>query len=272
MIKRLSVILTALLISSLFISGCAISADDGKIEISRNEDREEISQDNVVIVENTVTSEEKETPVPEPQVIIKEEAIPEAEWQLDVTFPDWRGDISSTYPINNCVGFFGYSGQGQIYLECDDEVTGFDLFINGRRIDVSSVEKGKSYAGDISDVTVNGMNSIQLSGVENGNVRVCIPYPVVINGIPDDVGIDEKAFELIDRIISADIENGFSSAQLAVVKDGRLVYENSWGNVRTYDEKGERVDSNPVTADTLYDLASNTKMYSVNYAIQYLLT
>jgi CubicO group peptidase (beta-lactamase class C family) len=56
------------------------------------------------------------------------------------------------------------------------------------------------------------------------------------------------------------------------VKDGWLVYEKAWGNIRTYDEEGIPVSSEAVTPDTLYDLASNTKMYSVNYALQYLVT
>lgn len=85
-------------------------------------------------------------------------------------------------------------------------------------------------------------------------------------------GIKKEALEQIDGIVSEDVKNGFPSAQLAVVKDGELVYENAWGNVKTYDEEGNRVESKTVTADTLYDLASNTKMYTVNYAIQYLVT
>lgn len=264
MTKKRSAGLTVLVSLSILLSGCAISTGEDGIKISPAA----TTEPEVVSPESSPVAEE----AAEQEIFLEEAVIPDSEWQLDVTFPDWRGDISSTYPINNCVGFYGYSGQGKIFLECDDEVTDFDLFINGKKIDASSVDAGKSYLADVSSITVNGINSIQISGLENGNVRVCIPYPGIISGTPDEVGIDDNAFKLIDRIISADIENGFSSAQLAVVKDGRLVYENAWGNVRTYDEKGEHVEGEPVTTDTLYDLASNTKMYTVNYALQYLLT
>ncbi len=246
----------AVLITSFL--ACALSACSATID------------DKGIKFDAQTATEEKQDP--DVDVAIDEAEIPDGQWQLDVSFPDWRGDISSAYPINNCVGFYGYSGQGRIYFECDDDVADFDLFVNGTKIDASSAEAGKSYAADISAVAVNGMNTIQVSGLEKGNVRVCIPYPVVISGTPDEAGIDAGAFELIDRIISADIENGFSSAQLAVIKDGKLVYENSWGNVRTYDEKGVAAEGAPVTDATLYDLASNTKMYSVNYALQYMLT
>ena len=131
---------------------------------------------------------------------------------------------------------------------------------------------GKTYTMDIAGIARNGRNSLQLSDLTEGNVQVKIPYPIVIDGTIADVGIQEGAIELIDAIISSDIEYGFPSAQVAVIKDGRLVYENSWGNVRTYDDYGEPVDAPPVTSDTLYDIASVTKVYSVNFAVQYLVT
>ena len=251
MFKRWSSVLLLSFIVCFFTSACSVTVTNDEIKTSPDLE--------IVTIAGT-------------EVVFEETDIPDSEWQFDATFPDWRGDISSTYPINNCVGFYGYSGQGRIYLECDDAFSGFDLFINGRKIDVSPVAPGKSYLADISNVTVNGINTIQVSALESGNVRVCIPYPVIISGTPDEVGIDDGAFELIDRIISADIENGFPSAQLAVIKDGRLVYENSWGNVKTYDANKDPAEGVPITANTMYDLASNTKMYSVNYALQYMLT
>ena len=67
----------------------------------------------------------------------------------------------------------------------------------------------------------------------------------------------QKSFDLIDRIITADVVHGFPSAQLAVRLNGSPVYTHSWGKV---------------TGETLYDLASNTKMYSIVYAMQHLVT
>ena len=203
---------------------------------------------------------------------MSETVLPEAQWQLDVTFPDWMGKVHSSLAVNNRIGFYGYSGQGKMYLSCDENCSSFALYINGKSVSTKGMEAGRTWLLDISGLTVNGRNSVQVSSLEEGTVRVCVPYPEVISGTPADAGIDPKAADLIDRIISADIRQGFPSAQLAVVKDGRLVYENAWGNVKTYDEHGNPVKAPAVTDETLYDLASNTKMYSVNYAIQYLLT
>ncbi|MBR1633948.1 MAG: serine hydrolase [Lachnospiraceae bacterium] len=47
---------------------------------------------------------------------------------------------------------------------------------------------------------------------------------------------------------------------------------NSMYMVNSYAPDGSRIsDGSPVTNDTLYDLASNTKMYAAVYAIQYLI-
>ncbi|MBR3552065.1 MAG: penicillin binding protein PBP4B [Clostridia bacterium] len=198
--------------------------------------------------------------------------IPARQWQLDVTFPDWKGSVNTAFAINNRVGFYGYAGQGVLYLQPDKDCGVFSLYLNGKRVPTKGAVPGTAYKLNMSALTVNGLNTLQVSDIKAGTVRVCVAYPTVIGGTLKDVGLSRYALDTIDQIISSDIRNGFSSAQLAIVKDGRLVYENAWGNVQTYDEKGNPVKAAPVTTETLYDLASNTKMYSVNYAIQYLLT
>ena len=198
--------------------------------------------------------------------------IPSHQWQLDVPFPDWKGNINTSFAVNNRIGFYGYAGQGTLYLQPDRDCSSFALYINGTRINTKKAVSGTAYKLNISGLTVNGLNSLQVSKIQKGTVRVCVPYPTVESGKPADVGLSQHALDTIDRIITYDIKYGFTSAQLAVVKDGRIVYENAWGNVQTYNKKGKPISAAPVTTDTLYDLASNTKMYSVNYAIQYLLT
>lgn len=98
-------------------------------------------------------------------------------------------------------------------------------------------------------------------------------YPVVTAGTVSDSGIAQDSFDLIDSIIQSDVDNGFPGAQLAVIKDEKLIYSKAWGKVNAYESDGSiNKESSGATVDTLYDLASNTKMYSVNYAIQYLVT
>ena len=89
----------------------------------------------------------------------------------------------------------------------------------------------------------------------------------------DEVLSAGEAFELIDRLISSDVAHGFPGAQLAVMKDGVFIFEGAWGSTNAYHPDGTpKTDSAPVTAETLFDLASITKMFAVNYAVQKLVT
>ncbi|MCR4756801.1 MAG: penicillin binding protein PBP4B [Butyrivibrio sp.] len=84
-----------------------------------------------------------------------------------------------------------------------------------------------------------------------------------------EAGIRKESLELIEDIINTDIENGFSSAQIAVMKDGELVFEDSFGLLNSYDQNGKRLTKgDSVTSDTMYDLASISKMIGVNYPLQ----
>ncbi|WP_294535788.1 penicillin binding protein PBP4B [uncultured Pseudoflavonifractor sp.] len=212
---------------------------------------------------------------------VTEAALPQQSWQAQVTFPDWAGYVDDTLAMNSLYSFDGYADQGELYVTLAAGVTSLRLFVNNAEVDTSAMKGGSTYKVDISDLTVNGTNTVQVSAITPstlaGAVTVSIPYPTVITGLPSDVGMDDEILGVIDDFIASEVKYGFSGAQLAVVKDGKMVYSNAWGAVNGYNPKGTRIEEGdenyvPVTTDTLYDLASNTKMYSVNYALQYMLT
>ena len=198
---------------------------------------------------------------------------PEGDWMKQADFPDRLGRIDDTLAMNSMVSFMGYEGQGTLYLTVDEGVTGFTMYINENKVDTSGADEAGVYELDYSGVSVNGMNTVQITGVKpddtKGKVHLMVPYPTVVEGTVVGSGINEEAFSLIEDIISSDIDNGFTSAQMTVIRHGRLVYENAWGKVNTYLPDGTvNTDSRDVTKDTLYDLASVTKMFAVNYALQ----
>ena len=185
-------------------------------------------------------------------------------WQAEIKFPDWKGYIDDTLAMNSMYSFDMYKDQGKLYFTINEEVESFDLFINNKKINTKNMKNG-IYEVDISKIAVNGSNTIQVSNIVPNNLKeaitVDIPYPRVIDGTLKEVGLEKEPFELISKIIESDISNGFTSAQLAVIKDGKLVYQNSWGEVNSYNQDGTRIENAAkVTNDTLYDLASNTKM------------
>lgn len=187
-------------------------------------------------------------------------SLPFAQWQKKADFPNWLGRVDDTLALNSIVSFHFWHSQGKIYLKISDRVKKFNLYINNSHINTSTINNGGIYAIDISDYTVDGINTAQISNIEphNEKISVFIPYPVIIDGKLENSGIRPESLSLISDIIQSDIEKGFPSAQLAIIRNGQLIYSNAWGkNVNT---------------NTLYDLASVTKMFSVNYAVQKLVT
>ena len=200
-----------------------------------------------------------------------------AEWQGQVTFPDWKGYTDDTLAMNSMYSFFGYHGQGCIYIQAEEEVTDFRMYVNGNPLDTEGMIGGEMIPVDISSLTVNGRNTVQISNIlpgdRSGAVTVYVPYPEILEGTPEEEGISRQALDMISDLIESDIENGFTSAQLSVIRNGRIVYENAWGKVSSYLPDGrENLKSPKATTETLYDLASVTKMVSVNYALQKLVT
>ena len=203
--------------------------------------------------------------------IISVESLPNYEWQKAAAFPDWTGRTDDTLAMNSIMGFTFWHGQGKIYLKVSQNTKSFALFVNGHSIDTSSACAGRTYEVDISEAAINGINTLQISSIEPRSlkeaVKVFVPYPVILDGRPEYEGIRPEALELVEQIISSDIAYGFPGAQLAVIRNGRLIYSNAFGRTNTADPS-----SPEVTRDTLYDLASVTKVLSVNYAVQKLIT
>lgn len=218
----------------------------------------------------TVNAKEKTT---QPSIITEATLQEGTGWQESVTFP--KKSVDDTLAMNSMCSFETYKGQGLLYLTPSEGTESFKLFVNNAEIDTKAITSGKSWQVDISAYTVNGTNTIQVSNIKpaGSTVDVKIPYPVIVNGTPESVGIDPAVFDVISDIVQSDVDNGFPGAQMAVIKDGQLIYQNSWGTVNAYNPDGTpNTTSAAVTNDTLYDLASNTKMYSVNYALQYLVS
>ena len=209
-------------------------------------------------------------------VFIRLQALPAGSWQKTAAFPDWKGYPDNTLAMNSTLSFRFFHGQGSLWLKIAPEVESFTLYVNQEKMDTSSLTPGL-WSLDFSAAAVDGVNTLQLSGIQplglKDAVEVYIPYPVVLEGDGSLEGIRPESLRLISDLISSDLAHGFTSAQLAVVRNGRLVAERAWGRLNSYTPSGApRMDSAPVTVDTLYDLASVTKMLTANYAVQKLVT
>ena len=223
---------------------------------------EKESTDNKIIEEeSTVTVEKKDS-------------LPDGSWQCSAVFPNRLGHVDDTLAMNSMLSFDGYSDQGELYITADNDINDFDLYINSVKIDINDLEKDVVYHIDFSPASINGKNTLQVSGIKDEtNIAVYIPYPILKQGNLEEEGFDQASLQLISDIIETDIENGFSSAQLAIIRHGKLVYSNTWGYLNSYNQNNQPLE-NKIKADnsTMYDLASVSKMFGPNYALQKLIS
>ena len=111
-----------------------------------------------------------------------------------------------------------------------------------------------------------------------------VAYDQITNAdAPEQVGFSSEKLNKIDDYINQQINDGFPAAAVIVVKDGKIVKDTAYGYLKKYDtayvdgayESAKLLPQSewePTTVDSLFDLASNTKMYATNYAIQKLVS
>ena len=76
---------------------------------------------------------------------------------------------------------------------------------------------------------------------------------------------------IIDEFINQEIQDGFPGASLIVVRSGKIFKQSVYGYKLKYDENQTLLDHpQPLTLDTMFDVASLTKMYATNYALMHL--
>lgn len=97
-------------------------------------------------------------------------------------------------------------------------------------------------------------------------------YPVLTESSPEKAGFNVERLNQMDRWISQQVDVGYPGVNLLIIKDNQIVYRKAWGAAKKYD--GSVLMEQPVkaTTGTLYDLASNTKMYATNFALQKLMS
>lgn len=97
-------------------------------------------------------------------------------------------------------------------------------------------------------------------------------------------GFDEQRLASLDAFLDEQVAAGFPSAAIVVTRHGRVVHEYATGWAKKYSTT-RRPDGGvdpavllpvdqwqPTTTATLYDLASNSKMYATNYAVMMLVS
>ena len=216
----------------------------------------------------------------------------DAQMQAEQTFPIPMKEYDDSILPNNYLAFTAYKGQAYIYFLAQG-LASFDLYINNRKVPTKSLCTDKPMCFDASPYIQNGRNMLYIAALiptKSGttqeqtqpSLQVKIPYPVILplsNSQKDlkkqqkNMSYSEKTLEIVDQLLTAETEAGFPGAQLVIIKDGMMIKNSAYGTISRVDGEGNPLDEViPVTEKTLFDLASNTKMYAVNFAVQKLIS
>ena len=184
--------------------------------------------------------------------------------QIDQAFPQQN---RSTRELVNDRGIFkSYQNRGELIIDNQDAISA-DIFINGQKLKIlEPLQAYNSYQYFLNKRTKNGDNTFKIENIlpEGAHVNITIPYPV----LEDETSKHKQQFAKVDAFINEDIEQGFPGAVLLVLKEGEIIKNTAYGYARKFADGGDLLTA-PVkmTTDTLFDIASNTKMFATNFAL-----
>jgi beta-N-acetylhexosaminidase len=112
------------------------------------------------------------------------------------------------------------------------------------------------------EIPTHGCLPVSIPGLFGYGSGIVMPQAVLRYDLPEYVGFNPDTLALLDSIIiSAISDSVFPGAQLAIVKDAAIVVNKSYGR-QTYD-----TNSPPIVNETMFDLASLTKVIATTSAI-----
>ncbi|WP_100642828.1 penicillin binding protein PBP4B [Alteromonas facilis] len=185
--------------------------------------------------------------------------------QIDRIFPD--AELSDSAWVNNKARFKAYQGRGSITLENISEgPVSADVYINGEKLNLADAfAPDTHYQYSLSRRTRDGINALAVDNIEpdDGQLRIQISYPTLVDGLNNSID-----FTAVDHLINQDIDAGFPGAVLLVAHKGRVIKHQAYGFAKRYDQQGSPLSNPaPMTPDTLFDVASNTKIFATTLAI-----
>ncbi len=137
-----------------------------------------------------------------------------------------------------------------------------DVFVNGK-----SVKSNDQANEQIKE----GKNSIDILNT-NDKVDVKIKSGKEEAGFKNETNkLDENTTDFMETLLEEEVKENFSGGQITVIKNNEQIYNHNFGYVNNFNKDGSPIDVKDrvkVDENTLFDLASNTKMYATNYSLQ----
>lgn len=198
--------------------------------------------------------------------------------QIDMTFTNDAALLDEHLYNNNRGRFLAHKGQGTMHVQSSGVVSA-DIYINGQKLNLGNTfsqrneDEQVAQSFSIAKRTQNGINSIRVDNIRSvdanttGSVSINVPFPQIEikNGLIDNPKLD---FSALDNFIQTDITNGFPGASILVLHKGKVIKQQAYGYALKYDDEGNQLAQPvPMQSNTLFDLASNTKVFATTLAI-----
>ncbi|HEU5148754.1 MAG TPA: serine hydrolase, partial [Chryseosolibacter sp.] len=111
---------------------------------------------------------------------------------------------------------------------------------------------------------VSGVLPVAFGDIASGTAISTRDLDRLAYSFPEDAGIDSETLQRINTIANEAISSGSTpGCYVLVAKDGKVVYDHAFGHL-TYEQK------HPVNDETIYDLASLTKVAATLQAVMFM--
>jgi len=189
--------------------------------------------------------------------------------QIDQVFPHIVR--SSRDLVNDRQTFKSYAGRGHIVIKNRDAKSA-DIYVNGQKLHIRhQFDADDVYRYSLARRTRDGINTLRVDNVlpQGASVNITVPFSTLFEANKPHL----QRFELVDQLIEREVTAGFPGAVLLVVKNGEIIKQTAYGYARKFADGGELLER-PIkmSTDTVFDIASNTKMFATNLALMKLVS
>lgn len=202
--------------------------------------------------------------------------------QLNMLFLASAQDTQHLY-TGNRASFLAIANRGTLTIESTNVISA-DIFINNQKLNLGNVftqNPAKPQSLSIAKRTQNGINSLRVENIRASinntpaEIAISIPYPIIntLDTLNNTSGMRPKVdFSKLDQFIQNDISKGFPGASIVVVHKGNIIKQQAYGYALKYDEQQRAVNAPAsMTTSTMFDLASNTKVFATTLAVMKLI-
>jgi CubicO group peptidase (beta-lactamase class C family) len=187
--------------------------------------------------------------------------------QVIATFPE--PNPSSREYVNNRGTFKAYKGRGQLLLQNESALSA-DIYINNKKLALDTLQKNTEYAFNLGQYTHNGVNTFKVDNIQPAGGSLTLRFAFATLNSSAAKTID---FSAVDKLIEKDVSAGFPGAVLAVIKAGKVLKLTAYGDAKQYQQNDLMLlRPEPMQTNTLFDLASNTKIFATNFALMKLVS